>query len=55
MLEAVTPAGNDLSLTVANITDEEGAQMSDAPVPTRRYFIDCPIPLSPGDILRKRL
>ena len=55
VLEAVTPAGNDLSLTVANITDEEGAQMSDAPVPTRRYFIDCPIPLSPGDILRKRL
>ena len=55
VLEAVTPAGADISFTVSRITDEEGTSMPDAPVPTRCYFIDCPEGIVPGDILRKRL
>ncbi len=55
VLEAVTPSGADISFAVANITDENGEKLPDAPVPTRTYFIDCPEGLMPGDILRKRL
>ena len=55
VLEAVTPSGADISFAVANITDENGEKLPDAPVPTRTYFIDCPDGLSAGDILRKRL
>ena len=55
VLEAVTPSGADISFAVANITDENGESLPDAPVPTRTYFIDCPDGLSAGDILRKRL
>lgn len=55
ILEAVTPSGTPISFAVSNITDENGEKLPDAPVPARTYFIDCPHPLAPGDILRRRL
>lgn len=54
VFEIVSPNSIGLSFTVTNMVDSKGERITYAPHPTELITIDCPYPLSEGDILRKR-
>lgn len=54
-LEILSPAGFGNQFTVTCITDEAGNELIAANIVQQKLFLACPLPLKPGDILRKRL
>lgn len=54
VLEIVSPQTIGNAFAVQNMRDDEGQAIEAAPHPMQLVSIDCPFPVSPGDILRKR-
>ena len=48
------PNGDNLTVTVRRITDEDGSEMEAAPHPKQVLYIDLGQPLELYDILRRR-
>lgn len=53
-LEVLSPVRMGEKFTVTGISDEFGNEVVTAPHPKQKLFLDCPLALSPGDILRRR-
>lgn len=53
-IEVMKPGGENVTVTVQRILDEEGNEMSSAPHPKQKLFIDLGIPLTRYDILRRK-
>lgn len=53
-LEVVSPNSLGESFVVTGMRDEAGNEVSSAPHPQQRLYLDCPLELSRGDILRRR-
>lgn len=53
-LEVLSPAHTGAAFTVGSMTDPHGCVTDDARLPAALYSADCPLALSPGDILRIR-
>ena len=54
VFEVVTPQKIGLSFTAENMVNAENEPVDRAPHPQELITMDCPFPLLPGDILRKR-
>ncbi len=54
-LEVVSPHSLGLSFTVTHIEDEEGNAMESAPHAMQKVWVDCPVAVQAGDLIRKRL
>lgn len=54
-LELLSPNSMGLSFTVDDMAIPGGEQVTYAPHPQQKLSISCPIKLSPGDILRRRI
>lgn len=53
-IEVMKPDGQNISVTVLKILDEEGNEMESAPHPKQKLFIDLGTTLSQYDILRRK-
>lgn len=53
-IEVMKPEGQNISVTVLKILDEEGNEMESAPHPKQKLFIDLGTTLSQYDILRRK-
>lgn len=53
-LEVLSPVTGTESFVVERIENEEGQLQETAPHPMQRLRVPCPIPLHPGDMLRRR-
>lgn len=53
-IEVMKPDGQDLTVTVKKMTDEDGNAMESCPHPKQKIFIDLGVPLSDGDLLRRK-
>lgn len=54
-IEIIDPANRDISLTVSNMWDLEGNNITSAPHPKMRFRIKVTEPVAPNSILRKKL
>ena len=54
-LEILSPHSMGLSFTVESITGENGGQKTDADLVQELVRVNCPYPLRPGDMLRRRI
>ncbi|MBQ0001004.1 MAG: U32 family peptidase [Clostridiales bacterium] len=52
-IEVMKPNGDNISVTVKAIYDEEGNQVESAPHPQQKLFVDLGTPLSEYDLLRR--
>ena len=52
-LYPLTPGQVGLHFTLTTMEDEEGQSLTAAPHPMMRFRIPCPIPLQPGDYIRR--
>jgi len=52
-IEVMKPNGENISVTVKRITDEEGKEMESCPHPKQIIYIDLGIELDEYDILRR--
>lgn len=55
VLEVITPRGFGMKFMVETITDEEGNEQESANHAMQRVWVNCPLALQPGDLIRKRL
>lgn len=53
-IEVMKPNGENITVTVKAITDENGAPMESCPHPKQKIFVDLGIPLSELDLLRRK-
>lgn len=53
-IEVMKPNGENITVTVKAITDENGAPMENCPHPKQKIFVDLGIPLSELDLLRRK-
>lgn len=53
-IEVMKPNGDNISVTVYKITDEEGNEMESCPHPRQRIFVDLGLELDNFDLLRKK-
>lgn len=53
-LEVLSPVLSNVHFTVGSMIAPNGSTTDDARLPSGLYSTDCPLPLSPGDILRIR-
>ena len=54
-LEIVSPDSLGLGFTVEQITDEKGQELISAPHAMQKVWVNCPVSVSAGDLVRKRL
>ena len=54
VLEVLSPGAAPVEITVSEIRNEDGELQETAPHPNQTVFIPCDIPLSEGDMLRRR-
>ncbi len=53
-IEVMKPNGENITVTVKAITDENGTPMESCPHPKQKIFVDLGIPLSELDLLRRK-
>ena len=53
-IEVMKPNGENITVTVKAITDENGVPMESCPHPKQKIFVDLGIPLSELDLLRRK-
>lgn len=53
-IEVMKPDGENITVTVKAITDENGTPMESCPHPKQKIFVDLGIPLSELDLLRRK-
>ncbi|NLL39099.1 MAG: U32 family peptidase [Clostridiales bacterium] len=53
-LEVLSPNSLGESFVVTGMRDEAGNEVTSAPHPQQKLYLECPLNLSPGDILRRR-
>lgn len=53
-IEVMKPNGENITVTVKAITDENGVTMESCPHPKQKIFVDLGIPLSELDLLRRK-
>lgn len=53
-IEVMKPDGQDVTVVVRGMTDEDGQPMESCPHPKQKIFVDLGIELSPFDLLRRK-
>ena len=53
-IEVMKPDGQDVTVVVRGMTDEEGQPMESCPHPKQKIYVDLGIELSPFDLLRRK-
>lgn len=54
VIEVMKPSGENISVTVAGMMDDEGNAIESCPHPKQRIYVDLGIELCDGDLLRKK-
>lgn len=54
VIEVMKPSGENISVAVVGMMDDEGKQMESCPHPKQRIYVDLGIRLCDGDLLRKK-